>query len=117
MVNAFDTIRDQERCENLILEQIKNISPRTYKESSELVHFVSSNAIPMAPSPLVGLVEAVQGAPAVAAAATMIPATTPRARARIRRRLKTSRPSNSPFVGSFWRSGRGPSLRQRKRTS
>ena len=51
VVNGFDAIRDQERCEKLILEQVKSISPRTFKESSELVHFVSSNAIPMAPSP------------------------------------------------------------------
>ncbi|KAH8880435.1 hypothetical protein GQ53DRAFT_833315 [Thozetella sp. PMI_491] len=51
VVNGFDMIRDQERCQKLILEQVRHLSPRTSKESSELVHFVSSNAIPMAPSP------------------------------------------------------------------
>lgn len=51
VVNRFDGIRDKERCEKMILEQVKVMSPRTFKESSELVHFVSSNAIPMAPAP------------------------------------------------------------------
>jgi GTPase SAR1 family protein len=47
VVNGFDTIRDQERCEKMILKQVNALSPATFKESSELVHFVSSNAIPM----------------------------------------------------------------------
>ncbi|TGJ84956.1 hypothetical protein E0Z10_g3801 [Xylaria hypoxylon] len=51
VVNGFDMIRDQERCQKMILDQVYGLSPRTFKESSELVHFVSSNAIPMAPSP------------------------------------------------------------------
>ncbi|KAK3938346.1 hypothetical protein QBC46DRAFT_460288 [Diplogelasinospora grovesii] len=51
VVNGFDTIRDKERCEKLILNQIRNLSPATYKEAAELVHFVSSTAIPMAPVP------------------------------------------------------------------
>ncbi|KAI0874341.1 hypothetical protein GGS24DRAFT_490054 [Hypoxylon argillaceum] len=52
VVNGFDMIRDKARCEKLILDQVYGLSPRTYKESSELVHFVSSNAIPMGhPSP------------------------------------------------------------------
>ncbi|KAI1346606.1 hypothetical protein F5Y01DRAFT_18286 [Xylaria sp. FL0043] len=51
VVNGFDMIRDKERCQKMILDQVYGLSPRTYKESSELVHFVSSNAIPMAPSP------------------------------------------------------------------
>jgi mitofusin len=51
VVNGFDTIRDQERCKKLILDQVSGLSPHTYKESSELVHFVSSNAIPVGPSP------------------------------------------------------------------
>ncbi|KAI9737999.1 MAG: mitofusin [Cirrosporium novae-zelandiae] len=49
VVNGFDNIRDKKRCERMILEQVANLSPRTFKESSELVHFVSSNAIPVAP--------------------------------------------------------------------
>ncbi|ROW12515.1 hypothetical protein VMCG_00528 [Cytospora schulzeri] len=51
VVNGFDMIRDQKRCQKMILDQVQGISPRTSKESHELVHFVSSNAIPMAPSP------------------------------------------------------------------
>ncbi|KAK3987892.1 putative transmembrane GTPase FZO1 [Cladorrhinum sp. PSN332] len=51
VVNGFDAIRDKERCQKLILNQIRGLSPATYKESGELVHFVSSSAIPVAPSP------------------------------------------------------------------
>jgi mitofusin 2 len=51
VVNGFDTIRDKERCQKMILDQVFGLSPRTYKEASELVHFVSSNAIPTASSP------------------------------------------------------------------
>ncbi|KND86916.1 Transmembrane GTPase fzo1 [Tolypocladium ophioglossoides CBS 100239] len=47
VVNGYDTIRDKERCQKLILDQVAGLSPRTHKESSELVHFVSSNAIPV----------------------------------------------------------------------
>ncbi|KAI9890412.1 MAG: mitofusin [Vezdaea aestivalis] len=50
VVNGFDKIRDRERCQRMILGQVAYLSPRTFKESSELVHFVSSNAIPVAPS-------------------------------------------------------------------
>ena len=49
VVNGFDNIRDRERCQRMILEQVNNLSPRTHKEAAELVHFVSSNAIPVAP--------------------------------------------------------------------
>ncbi|KAI5924989.1 putative mitochondrial fission protein [Camillea tinctor] len=51
VVNGYDMIRDKERCQKMILDQVYGLSPRTFKESSELVHFVSSNAIPAAPSP------------------------------------------------------------------
>lgn len=47
VVNGFDNIRDKGRCQRLILEQIAKLSPRTFKESAELVHFVSSNAVPV----------------------------------------------------------------------
>ncbi|CAI7645359.1 unnamed protein product [Penicillium viridicatum] len=50
VVNGFDQIRDKQRCERMILDQIGKLSPRTYKEAAELVHFVSSNAIPVAPA-------------------------------------------------------------------
>lgn len=46
VVNAFDKIRDKEKCQRTILQQIAQLSPGTSKEASELVHFVSSNAIP-----------------------------------------------------------------------
>jgi len=51
VVNGYDNIRDKERCQKMILEQVQGLSPRTFKESSELVHFVSSNAVPTGPSP------------------------------------------------------------------
>ncbi|KAF4469398.1 mitofusin [Fusarium albosuccineum] len=51
VVNGFDTIRDKNRCQKMVLDQVQGLSPRTHKESSELVHFVSSNAIPVGPSP------------------------------------------------------------------
>jgi len=51
VVNGFDAIRDKDRCQKMILEQVYRLSPRTFKESSELVHFVSSNAVPTGPSP------------------------------------------------------------------
>lgn len=51
VVNGFDTIKDKDRCQKMILEQVDGLSPRTFKESSELVHFVSSNAVPTAPFP------------------------------------------------------------------
>jgi mitofusin len=51
VVNGYDNIRDKQRCQKMILEQIAGLSPHTFKESSELVHFVSSNAVPTAPSP------------------------------------------------------------------
>lgn len=50
VVNGFDNIRDKKRCEQRVLEQVASLSPHTFKESSELVHFVSSNAIPVAPA-------------------------------------------------------------------
>lgn len=47
VVNGFDNIRDKERCQRVILEQLAKLSPQTFKEASELVHFVSSNAVPV----------------------------------------------------------------------
>ncbi|CAJ2506246.1 Uu.00g003760.m01.CDS01 [Anthostomella pinea] len=51
VVNGYDMIRDKERCQKMILDQVYGLSHQTFKESTELVHFVSSNAVPMAPSP------------------------------------------------------------------
>ena len=50
VVNGFDNIRDKERCQRLILDQLGKLSPQTFKEAAELVHFVSSNAVPVAPA-------------------------------------------------------------------
>ncbi|RLV92265.1 Mitofusin FZO1 [Spathaspora sp. JA1] len=47
VVNRFDNIRDKEKCKNRILDQIKNLSPDTYKNAREFVHFVSSSDIPI----------------------------------------------------------------------
>lgn len=51
VVNGYDNIRDKKRCQEGILKQVAHLSPATFKESAELVHFVSSNAIPVAPGP------------------------------------------------------------------
>jgi mitofusin len=51
VVNGYDNIKDKERCQKMILDQVAGLSPQTSKESSELVHFVSSNAIPTGPPP------------------------------------------------------------------
>ncbi|KAI1935208.1 mitofusin [Ophidiomyces ophidiicola] len=51
VVNGFDNIRDTNRCQRMILDQVAKLSPRTYKESTELVHFVSSNAVPIMAAP------------------------------------------------------------------
>lgn len=42
VVNRFDQIRDKERCRRAVLEQIKQLSPETYKDAADLVHFVDS---------------------------------------------------------------------------
>jgi mitofusin len=51
VVNGYDNIKDKERCQKMILEQVAGLSPKTFKDSSDLVHFVSSNAIPTGPAP------------------------------------------------------------------
>lgn len=47
VVNRFDNIRNKgkEKCQKAILEQVAAMSPQTYKDAQELVHFVSSNAV------------------------------------------------------------------------
>jgi mitofusin len=44
VVNKFDQIKNKEKCRRLVLEQIKQFSPRTYEDSQDLVHFVDSAA-------------------------------------------------------------------------
>ncbi|XMA07755.1 hypothetical protein WAI453_000546 [Rhynchosporium graminicola] len=48
VVNGYDMIKDKERCQRLVMEQLHGLSPRTLKEAADLVHFVSSNTIPLA---------------------------------------------------------------------
>lgn len=42
VVNRFDQIRDKQRCRRAVLEQIKQLSPDTYEDAADLVHFVDS---------------------------------------------------------------------------
>lgn len=45
VVNKYDQIRNKERCRQRVLEQIRQLSPRTYEDAENLVHFVDSSAI------------------------------------------------------------------------
>jgi len=51
VVKKFDRIKDKERCKKLILEQIKDLSPETYKRSKEFVHFISEPELENGNSP------------------------------------------------------------------
>jgi mitofusin len=42
VVNRFDEVRDKEKCKRVVLEQIRQLSPKTWEERDELVHFVDS---------------------------------------------------------------------------
>ncbi|KAG2130645.1 uncharacterized protein EDB93DRAFT_1331993 [Suillus bovinus] len=44
VVNKFEHIKNKEKCKRLVLEQIKQLSPRTYEDAEDLVHFVDSAA-------------------------------------------------------------------------
>ncbi|OBA23369.1 hypothetical protein METBIDRAFT_35158 [Metschnikowia bicuspidata var. bicuspidata NRRL YB-4993] len=46
VVNRFDNIKDKEKCMNKILDQVKSLSPDTYKNAKDFVHFVSSTSVP-----------------------------------------------------------------------
>lgn len=43
VVKKFDRIRDKQRCKDLILKQIKALSPESYKSSSQFVHFLTDS--------------------------------------------------------------------------
>lgn len=45
VVNRFDNIRDKEKCKFRILDQIRNLSPDTYKSAKEFIHFVSATDV------------------------------------------------------------------------
>jgi GTP-binding protein EngB required for normal cell division len=49
VVNGYDNIKDKKKCQEMILKQVHHLSPATFKEAGELVHFVASNDIPTAP--------------------------------------------------------------------
>jgi len=42
VVNKFDQIKNKEKCRRTVLEQIRQLSPRTYEDADDLVHFVDS---------------------------------------------------------------------------
>ncbi|EIW52373.1 mitofusin [Trametes versicolor FP-101664 SS1] len=42
VVNKYEQIRDKAKCRRLVLEQIRQLSPRTYEDAEDLVHFVDS---------------------------------------------------------------------------
>ena len=44
VVNKFEQIRNKEKCKRMVLEQIKEFSPRTHENAEDLVHFVDSAA-------------------------------------------------------------------------
>ncbi|KAK4186830.1 hypothetical protein QBC35DRAFT_253333 [Podospora australis] len=47
VVNRFDAIRNKERCRKIILDKIESLSPATFKEADDLVHFVSAACVPI----------------------------------------------------------------------
>ncbi|CAO3611203.1 unnamed protein product [Cunninghamella echinulata] len=49
VVNRFDSIRDKERCKRMILEQIRQLSPATYEDADDLIHFVSAGNVDLEP--------------------------------------------------------------------
>ncbi|KAF8827993.1 hypothetical protein HHX47_DHR4000931 [Lentinula edodes] len=44
VVNKFEQIKNKEKCRRLVLEQIRQLSPRTHENADDLVHFVDSAA-------------------------------------------------------------------------
>ncbi|KAJ7180500.1 transmembrane GTPase fzo1 [Mycena filopes] len=44
VVNKYDMIRNKDKCRRVVLEQIKGLSPRTWEDADDLVHFVDSAA-------------------------------------------------------------------------
>ena len=50
VVNKFEGIRDKKKCRRLVLEQVKALSPRTYEDAADLVHFVDSASTTCPPS-------------------------------------------------------------------
>lgn len=42
VVNRFDQIKDKDRCRKAVMDQLRQLSPETYADSDDLVHFVDS---------------------------------------------------------------------------
>lgn len=47
VVNRFDQIKDKARCRRVVLDQIRQLSPKTYEDAADLVHFVDSAKVAM----------------------------------------------------------------------
>ncbi|RKP11116.1 P-loop containing nucleoside triphosphate hydrolase protein [Thamnocephalis sphaerospora] len=45
VVNRFESIRAKERCSRRIMEQIREVSPATYDEAEDLVHWISPTRV------------------------------------------------------------------------
>ncbi|KAH3683691.1 hypothetical protein WICPIJ_005375, partial [Wickerhamomyces pijperi] len=45
VINRYDYIKDKQKCQNRILEQVQTLSPDTHKDSKNFVHFISSSEI------------------------------------------------------------------------
>ncbi|KAH9932698.1 P-loop containing nucleoside triphosphate hydrolase protein [Epithele typhae] len=57
VVNKYEQIRDKAKCRRLVLEQIRQLSPRTYEDAEDLIHFVDSQAALGEDSPSFGQLE------------------------------------------------------------
>lgn len=42
VVNKFEQIKKKDKCQQSVIEQIRQLSPRTYEDANDLVHFVDS---------------------------------------------------------------------------
>ncbi|WVQ75431.1 hypothetical protein IAR50_005056 [Cryptococcus sp. DSM 104548] len=51
VVNRYDQLKDKARCRRLVMEQIKQLSPKTYEDADSLVHFVDSAKAAMGVAP------------------------------------------------------------------
>lgn len=45
VVNKFEGIKNKDKCKRVVLDQIKQLSPRTYDDAVDLVHFVDSASV------------------------------------------------------------------------
>lgn len=57
VVNKFDQIKNKDKCRRLVLDQIKLLSPHTYQDANDLVHFVDSAAALQSFTPAFELLE------------------------------------------------------------